>query len=52
MNEKRQNAILAKEMIATFQRWVDEGDGDEALAGISKKAMELIRPHIKKKGVT
>lgn len=48
MNEKRKNEILAKEMIATFQRWIDKGDGDDALGAISKEALELIRPALRR----
>jgi hypothetical protein len=49
MNENEINAVLAKEMIATWQRWEDCGDGDNALSDITGQAMELIRecpPHL------
>lgn len=47
--ESRDAKILAKEMVATFQRWIDLGDGDSALAAIDKKAMEIIRPYLRGK---
>jgi len=41
--------VLALEMIATFHRWVDLKDGDDALAATSPEAMAIIRPLLRPK---